>query len=299
FDEAGNIRIQEYTTAQNGLKISRQNLLEDLSKYGGAIVGAGKGDFVGGVEIPKGTRIDVVSQKTGNFSIDSTPNYIQVGRYTTELSKTDLPLEEKVIKLQEFYSNLSDKTDINVPSDPQYVVAVRDGWVEYDWPENLGYQEGTVQPITRESGLPDQWDRFGHMGGGNFSDIPSDGPYTYSQRAIPYVENPNAYHKGTFNRQTYFDKIDAIANQDRDALNNILKQEGITPVSQDKFAEYLAKYNKYNAEKTSALGLSIEDIKYGVHGKAAAWGDMSGGAEQIVTPFGGSDMLKLGMMEEN
>ncbi|HEM6548040.1 hypothetical protein [Streptococcus suis] len=200
FDEAGNIRIQEYTTAQNGLKISRQNLLEDLSKYGGTIVGAGKGDFVGGVEIPKGTRIDVVSQKTGNFSIDSTPNYIQVGRYTTELSKIDLPLEEKVIRLQEFYSDLSDKTDINVPSDPQYVVAVRDGWVEYDWPKNLGYQEGTVQSITRDSGLPDQWDRFGHMGGGNFSDIPSDGPYTYSQRAIPYVENPNAYHKGTFIR---------------------------------------------------------------------------------------------------
>ncbi len=73
----------------------------------------------------------------------------------------------------------ADKTDINVPSDPQYVVAVRDGWVEYDWPENLGYQEGTVQSITRESGSPEQWDRYGHMGGGNFSDIPSDGPYTY------------------------------------------------------------------------------------------------------------------------
>ncbi|HFI0353600.1 TPA: hypothetical protein ACGOV8_000812 [Streptococcus suis] len=69
FDEAGNIRIQEYTTAQNGLKLSRQNLLEDLSKYGGTIVGAGKGDFVGGVEMPKGTRIDVVSQKTGNVTI--------------------------------------------------------------------------------------------------------------------------------------------------------------------------------------------------------------------------------------
>ncbi|HFI0466355.1 TPA: hypothetical protein ACGOY9_001827 [Streptococcus suis] len=74
FDEAGNIRIQEYTTAQNGLKISRQNLLEDLSKYGGTIVGAGKGDFVGGVEIPKGTRIDVVSQKTGNVTIGQTIN---------------------------------------------------------------------------------------------------------------------------------------------------------------------------------------------------------------------------------
>ncbi|NQK17588.1 hypothetical protein HO520_11220, partial [Streptococcus suis] len=69
FDKAGNIRIQEYTTAQSGLKSSRQNLLEDLSKYGGTIVGAGKGDFVGGVEIPKGTRIDVVSQKTGNVTI--------------------------------------------------------------------------------------------------------------------------------------------------------------------------------------------------------------------------------------
>ncbi|HHT7815814.1 TPA: hypothetical protein ACT2IN_000841 [Streptococcus suis] len=74
FDEAGNIRIQEYTTAQNGLKLSRQNLLEDLSKYGGTIVGAGKGEFVGGVEIPKGTRIDVVSQKTGNVTIGQTIN---------------------------------------------------------------------------------------------------------------------------------------------------------------------------------------------------------------------------------
>ncbi|NQI71380.1 hypothetical protein HO594_09560 [Streptococcus suis] len=74
FDEAGNIRIQEYTTAQSGLKSSRQNLLEDLSKYGGTIVGAGKGDFVGGVEIPKGTQIDVVSQKTGNVTIGQTIN---------------------------------------------------------------------------------------------------------------------------------------------------------------------------------------------------------------------------------
>ncbi|HEM3634815.1 TPA: hypothetical protein U1C44_000235 [Streptococcus suis] len=299
FDEAGNIRIQEYTTAQNGLKISRQNLLEDLSKYGGTIVGAGKGDFVGGVEIPKGTRIDVVSQKTGNFSIDSTPNYIQVGRYTTELSKIDLPLEEKVIRLQEFYSDLSDKTDINVPSDPQYVVAVRDGWVEYDWPENLGYQEGTIQPITRESGLPEQWDRFGHMGGGNFSDIPSNGPYTYSQRAIPYVENPNAYHKGTFNRQTYFDKIDAIADNDIEMLNSILEREGLEPVSKKTFDKLYITYNDFISNTTKSLNMSMDSVRYGVHGKAAAWGDMSGGAEQIVTPFGGTDMLGLRMMEEN
>ncbi|WP_105117838.1 hypothetical protein [Streptococcus suis] len=87
FDEAGNIRIQEYTTAQNGLKISRQNLLEDLSKYGGTIVGAGKGDFVGGVEIPKGTRIDVVSQKTGNVTIGSSNTVYSIHDFKAEMEQ--------------------------------------------------------------------------------------------------------------------------------------------------------------------------------------------------------------------
>ncbi|WP_449459328.1 hypothetical protein [Streptococcus suis] len=45
--------------------------------------------------------------------------------------------------------------------------------------------------------------------------------------------------------------------------------------------------------------MSVEDVRYGVRGKAAAWGDMSGGAEQIVTPFGGDTILDLGMMKEN
>ena len=44
--------------------------------------------------------------------------------------------------------------------------------------------------------------------------------------------------------------------------------------------------------------MSYEDIKYGVHGKTAEWGDMSGGAEQIVTPFGGIDMLNMGIIGE-
>ncbi|HEM2824437.1 hypothetical protein HO419_08140 [Streptococcus suis] len=87
FDEAGNIRIQEYTTAQSGLKSSRQNILEDLSKYGGTIVGAGKGDFVSGVEIPKGTRIDVVSQKTGNVTIGSTDTVYSVKDFKAEMEQ--------------------------------------------------------------------------------------------------------------------------------------------------------------------------------------------------------------------
>lgn len=40
-------------------------------------------------------------------------------------------------------------------------------------------------------------------------------------------------------------------------------------------------------------------MTYGVHSKAAPWGNMSGGAEQIVTPFDGLTMEDLGMMKQN
>ena len=61
--------------------------------------------------------------------------------------------------------------------------------------------------------------------GANFADVPVGGKYTYSERAIPYVQNEAAYHTGTFNNSTYFDKFDAIRNRDLNALNNILKLE--------------------------------------------------------------------------
>ena len=140
--------------------------------------------------------------------------------------------------------------------------------------------------------------RFGHMGGGNFSDIPSEGPYTYSQRSIPYVENLKAYHNGNFKTDSYFDKIDAISEGDIKTFNRILREEGIEEVSQDQFLELSDKYRKYISDTSTSLSMSSDDIKYGVHGKAAEWGDMSGGAEQIVTPFRGDVMLDLGMMEE-
>ena len=80
------------------------------------------------------------------------------------------------------------------------------GRVIYDWPPKLGFKEESIRPVTRELPLPKVWDRYGYMGGVNFASIPQAGPYTYSERAIPYVENPDAYHKGTFNNETYFEK---------------------------------------------------------------------------------------------
>ncbi|MBF0776806.1 MULTISPECIES: hypothetical protein [Streptococcus] len=46
------------------------------------------------------------------------------------------------------------------------------------------------------------------------------------------------------------------------------------------------------------MGEDAAIYSYGVHGKAAPWGDMSGGAEQIVPPFNGEIMRDLGMMKE-
>ena len=81
-DESGNIRIQDYTTAKDGLLKKRQEILDNLSKYGGEVVGAGKGKFAGGTEIPQGTRIDIISGSS-QFS----PEW---QNYLSEFPKADL-----------------------------------------------------------------------------------------------------------------------------------------------------------------------------------------------------------------
>ena len=70
IDETGKIRIQDYTTAKDGLSIKRQDSLDNLSKYGGTVVGEGKGRFTGGTKIEPGTRIEIISQKTSDISIE-------------------------------------------------------------------------------------------------------------------------------------------------------------------------------------------------------------------------------------
>ena len=72
FDSNGKIRIQDYTASSN-ISSKRQAILDNIERNGGVIVGKGKGKFVGGVEIPKGTRIDVINssnQKIENFKME-------------------------------------------------------------------------------------------------------------------------------------------------------------------------------------------------------------------------------------
>ena len=72
FDSNGKIRIQDYTASSN-ISSKRQAILDNIERNGGVIVGKGKGKFVGGVEIPKGTRINVINssnQKIENFKME-------------------------------------------------------------------------------------------------------------------------------------------------------------------------------------------------------------------------------------
>ena len=124
FDEAGNIRIQDYTTATGGLSVSRQALLEDLFKYGGTVVGKGKGAFTAGTEIKPGIQIDVVSQKAGNVTVSPvqvSDTYLPTdSRYDQQLivdySEDPTELGCSVIFVEDVLSSLSEniKTIINI-----------------------------------------------------------------------------------------------------------------------------------------------------------------------------------------
>ena len=210
--------------------------------------------------------------------------------------RSDLTDAQKISELQKLFESSNYKADINVPSDIQYVKGFdAKGNVIYDWPPKLGFDESTIKSISRTDSLSDTWDRYGYMGGSNFADVPPTGKYTYSERAIPYVENEAAYHTGAFNNATYFDKIDAIKNGDIDGLNTILSREGIANVDSSYFKNLQNTYNDFIEDTANAVGSNI-DATYGLKGTAASWGDMSGGAGQYVTPLNGSTMKRLGII---
>ena len=256
-----------------------------------------------GVEIGSKTLSDAEVKKIGDVRgtfKGGLNSYDEFSKTVNNIgTRTDLTDSEKISELQKLFANSNYKTDINVPRDIQYVKGFdAKGNVIYDWPPKLGFDESSIKPVSRTDGLPDTWDRYGYMGGSNFADVPSTGKYSYSERTIPYVENEAAYHIGTFNNVTYFDKIDAIKNGDIDLFNSPLQKEGITKWDIDEFEELCDNYDAFITKTNKELGESV-DATYGIKGNAAEWGDMTGGAGQIVTPFGGDILKKIGILKEN
>lgn len=245
-----------------------------------------------------GTEGEAATDKQPGVEIESGINsYADFSKAISDIGmRSDLTDAQKISELQKLFESSNYKADINVPSDIQYVKGFdAKGNVIYDWPPKLGFDESTIKSISRTDSLPDTWDRYGYMGGSNFADVPPTGKYTYSERAIPYVENEAAYHTGAFNNATYFDKIDAIKNGDIDGLNTILSREGIANVDSSYFKNLQNTYNDFIEDTANAVGSNI-DATYGLKGTAASWGDMSGGAGQYVTPLNGSTMKRLGII---
>jgi hypothetical protein len=55
------------------------------------------------------------------------------------------------------------------------------------------------------------------------------------------------------------------------------------------------KYNYFIEKSAREVGTTV-DATYGLKGKVAAWGDLIGGAGQIVTPFNGRILKDLGII---
>jgi hypothetical protein len=134
----------------------------------------------------------------------------------------------------------------------------------------MGYVEESIQPIDRNSPLPERWDRVGGKGGENFTTLPHNGiPYTYDQRAIPYIENPAARHVGHFNNESYFESIDAVKSGNLEELNRIVVANGRTAISDSEFADFKAYYDDFQDRVQKFIGNT--DTTYGVKGTAASW----------------------------
>nr|WP_297768444.1 hypothetical protein [uncultured Butyrivibrio sp.] len=216
-------------------------------------------------------------------------------------NRTDIGDYQKFLEMKELYYNAPYKADVNIPKEFQYIKGfTATGNVDYYWPEYYGFKEGTMRAISRNDGIPEYWDRYGFSGGKNFSDLPDAGKYTYDQRAIPYIENEAAYHCGFANNKSYFDKIDAIKKRDLDALNGILKKEGLPELNDKQFFDICKNYqNGITDIKTNIKEYSSSiDVTYGIKGNADEWMNLSGGAGQLVTPLSVGDLKTIGVLKE-
>lgn len=332
INTAGALTAQRVRSASSAFKdamrVAREKVakdLQDIGRIADSAVTSAKNiipprnvmaiDGVGGVKMPAENthffenKAKALFSKVDDVSGGGSPklkfdNARDFFNHINEIGRrTDLSPEQKLKKIHEAYANLNPKGDITVPADVKYLKsdAFVDGRPNYDWPDKLGFDEKTIQPINRDNPLPEKWDRVGGKGGENFTTLPDNRPpYTYDERAIPYLENPEARHVGTFNNEIYFDAIDAISKGDLDELNRILVSNGKKPFSQVQFDDIIQEYNDFQKRVKDIIG-NI-DAKYGLKGFAAPWLNdsrqilMEGGAEQVVTPLSAKILEQLGVI---
>lgn len=91
--------------------------------------------------------------------------------------------------------------------------------------------------------------------------------------------------------------MDAVRFVGLDALNRILELEGMRMLEESEFENLSEDYNAFIVRVSREIGTNVDAI-YGIKGKAAAWGDLTGGVGQIVTSLDGNTLKTLGMLKE-
>lgn len=237
----------------------------------------------------------------------------------------DLTPHEKVEKMQKEYYDLGDgnRKDIQCIASEKYLDSREpfrdDGRANPLYPEKQGFNmEKGVQPISRENPMPDSIDRYGKSTGTFVAGMKEGESAPYNTRALPNMENPEAYHKYNVDSNHYFEAIDIVADtkletidQSVKRMNNMIdainKENGtdIEHIASDDMKDMLADYTDYkNDLEKNFPEMSIEDAKYGLSGEAAAWINdrdeklSNGGAEQEWLPMSVSDFNIIGVMEE-
>ena len=230
--------------------------------------------------------------------------------------REDLSNSDKVELMRVLSTNLSKEQmkDFNILATPDALKPDSEGtawgkWAPIDWPKRMGLAEGQKE-ISRDNPIPKKLDRIGSLGGTNFGVMREDGyKYTQDDRAITYIDNPDAYHTYEFDNEHYFDYIDVISDENEttpDRLNKMIRENAkpdakIEEISQKDFDDMKEKIEGFvKTQKDDNMGT---DSKYGLIGNAAYWeieGNKvaTGGAGQLNTPVSGAMLVKLGVLKE-
>ena len=115
-----------------------------------------------------------------------------------DINKSSLSPNEKILANIEAYNKAVEagvKTDIQVISSTNCIDSIT-GKVK--WPEAEGYVVDRMGNAIKEEISPkvgDVMDRYGSVYGTYTSPFNGTKGYSFSERALPYIENPNVYHK--------------------------------------------------------------------------------------------------------
>ena len=238
----------------------------------------------------------------------------------------DLTPHEKVEKMQKEYYDLGDgnRKDIQCIASEKYLDSKEpfrdDGRANPLYPEKQGFNmEKGVQPISQENPMSEAIDRYGESTGTFVSGMKDGESAPFNTRALPNIENPEAYHKYNVDNNHYFEAIDIVTDakneiidQSVDKMNNMIdtindeKSTNISHVDSDDMEEFMNIYNRYKENLTEEFPeISTEDAKYGLSGEAAPWVNeqeeqlSEGGANQEWIPMRVVDFKRIGVFEED